>query len=117
MSTLFSGHVVTSKDENWGKVLVITGFNHKKDREDPIVSKHEPYLLAWETIKEFDVRSGVRFTHDCGQNLSKEDKDSLKIIVDAWVLENLPTTLDDFNLYVRQMRVKQIRAMGVSWNK
>ena len=85
MCDLFSGHVVTEKGKNWGKVLVITGVHHEKDREDKSVKKYDTNLIAWETEEKANVNSGVKFTHDCGQGISGKEKEELKKIVDKYI--------------------------------
>ena len=85
MCNLWSGHVVTDKEsKDWGKVLLITGIHHEKDRENKKVSKYKSNLLAWETIKEGSFNKGVKITHDCGQNISSKEKKALIELVNTW---------------------------------
>ena len=84
MCNLWSGHVVTEKGKDWGKVLFITGIHHEKDRENPQVGKYKSNLLAWETIKEGSFNKGVKITHDCGQNISSKEKKALIELVNTW---------------------------------
>jgi hypothetical protein len=87
MCNYYSGHIVTEKGKDWGKVLMITGVHHEKDREDSKVSKYGENLLAWETVKEFTFSEGIKFTHACGQKISAEEKQALKEIVEDWAKE------------------------------
>ena len=85
MCNLFSGHIVTDKEsKDWGKVLFVTGVHHEKDREDPRVSKYGSNLLAWETKSKGTFNDGVEITHDCGQNLSNKEKNTLLELVAEW---------------------------------
>jgi hypothetical protein len=85
MCDLFSGHVVNQKGKNWGKVLVVTGIHHEKDREHPSVKKIGENLSVWQTIKKADVNSGVEIVHSCGKKISKEEESALIEIVNSWI--------------------------------
>jgi hypothetical protein len=84
MCNFFSGHIVTSNDEHFGKVLFFSGLHHEKDRELLEVAKHEPHLLAWETIAAGSFEDGVKMTHDCGQQLSADRIKALLDLVKEW---------------------------------
>ena len=85
MCNLFSGHTVIDKGADWGKVLVVTGIHHEKDREDKRVSKYGENLLAWETIEKANVNSGVKVAHVCGKKLSKEEIEAILEITNQWI--------------------------------
>ena len=84
MCNVFSGHVVTSNDEHFGKVLFFSGLHHEKDRELPEVAKHGSNLLAWETVVAGSFNDGVKMTHDCGQQLSADRIKALLELVQEW---------------------------------
>ena len=84
MCNFYSGHIVTSNDEHFGKVLFFSGLHHEKDRELPEVEKHGSNLLAWETITSGSFKDGVKMTHDCGQQLSKDRVNALLDLVKEW---------------------------------
>jgi hypothetical protein len=84
MCNYYSGHIVTEKGKDWGKILMVTGVFHEIDRIDPKVSKYGENLLAWETVKEFTFSEGIKFTHSCGQDISAEEQEMLKEIVEDW---------------------------------
>ena len=85
MCNIFSGHIVTDKDSpDWGKVLFVTGVHHEKDREHPSVSKYAGKIAAWESVDTGSFASGVKFTHDCGQDISAVDKQALLDLVNEW---------------------------------
>ena len=90
MCQLFSGHVVTEKGKNWGKILVVTGIHHDKDREHSSVKKFGENLSAWETIEKADINSGVKFVHSCGKKISKDEESALIEIVNAWIKKKGP---------------------------
>ena len=87
MCNLFSGHVCTEPGRNWGKVLVITGVHHEKDREHKSVSRCGENLIAWETVEKADVTSGVKIVHTSGQTVQEQEKQALIEIVNAWILK------------------------------
>ena len=81
MCQVFSGHVVGDKGKDWGKVVVVTGVHHEKDREK-IGNKYKK-LVAWETVESCTFDKGVRAVHDCGSSLpSKEINKLLEFVVE-----------------------------------
>ncbi len=87
MCNFVSGHVVTEKGKNWGKVLVFTAIHNEIDRQQKSFFKYGENLIAWETIKPGNVSEGVNFTHDCGKNIPKKEKSALKEIVNDWIIK------------------------------
>ena len=84
MCNYYSGHIVTEKGKNWGKILMITGVHHEIDREDPLVKKFGENLLAWETKKSFTFSEGIKFTHSCGKYIREEEKQALRELILSW---------------------------------
>lgn len=73
MCNVFSGHVVTEPGKHWGKVLIVTGIHHEKDREHKSVSKFGENIAAWETLTEGDLNSGVKIVHSCGKSIPQKE--------------------------------------------
>ncbi len=87
MCNIFSGHIVTEKGKDWGKVIVITGIHHEEDRKNKRVSKYEENLLAWETKEPGSLESGVKITHSCGNDISEKEKQALVEITNAGIIK------------------------------
>ena len=62
MCNIFSGHIVSEKSENFGKIYYITGVHHDKDRQK-IPAKDLQYLIAWES----EDLINFSMVYDCGQ--------------------------------------------------
>jgi hypothetical protein len=120
MCNFYSGHIVTSNDENFGKVLFFSGLHHEKDRELPEVAKHGSNLLAWETRTEGSFKDGVKMTHDCGQQLSADRIKALLDLVKEWgenqsfefLTKNLSSG-ESYRFYLECKPTKEERALLV----
>jgi hypothetical protein len=82
MCNIFSGHIMTEKGKDWGKVIFLSGIHHEKDREQIKTEK----IIAWESIKPCSLDE-FKFSHDCGQNLTAKEKDSLMECLKNWAKE------------------------------
>ncbi len=84
MCNIFSGHIVTDDDKNWGKVLFHTGIHHEEDRG--IIGNKYTKLVAWETVTPLDI-SNIKITHDCGQLIKTKVKKELVLLIESWLKE------------------------------
>ena len=80
MCHTFSGEVSFDKGKDFGTVYFITGVHHEEDLKQ---IPHEN-LLCWESNAVGTFEKGIRFTHDCGKDVSGVVKKELEKLVLEW---------------------------------
>lgn len=83
MSQLFSGHVVTEKGNDYGRVIIITGNDYIDDRKYHDVYKYCNNLIAWQTNKIGNINFGVKLLKNHNNLITKEDEIILKEIIES----------------------------------